>query len=56
MNSKNNNPGDTKTEDESELAGVNSMKYTQRAWDRIVGIGKVPAKYALNPQDDQSED
>lgn len=24
----------------------NEMKYTQRAWDRVVGIGKVPDEYA----------
>ena len=24
---------------------MNENKYTQRAWDRIVGIGKVPDEY-----------
>ena len=28
----------------------NEMKYTQRAWDRVVGIGKVPDEYAYKQE------
>jgi hypothetical protein len=34
---------------------LNNGKYTQRAWDRIVGIGKVPLKYKHINLDKKSE-
>jgi len=32
------------------------LKYTQRQWDRAVGIGKVPAKYQYNYNEESEND
>ena len=32
---------------------MNENKYTQRAWDRIVGIGKVPDEYKAENKVDE---
>jgi hypothetical protein len=30
------------------------LKYTQRQWDRVVGIGKVPSKYQYNEESENA--
>ena len=40
----------TSTTPKTEKAEI-SNKYTQREWDRVVGIGKVPPEYKRNPDE-----